>query len=373
MTTFHKFGQRILNYSILFLSVIFISVSGCIAQSKLAPGFDKKEYVELLKTYQRHYDTIKTQIPLPATFKPVYRSQVIGLKNRWDLWKDSSSVALINLRGTTLEPVSWLENFYMAMVPAIGELKLTNNYTFKYHLADNPKAAVHTGWLIGMAFLARDILPKIDSCYKTGIRDFLLMGHSQGGALTYLLTSHLYYLQKQNLLPADIRFKTYCSAGPKPGNVFYAYEYENLVAGGWGYNVINAADWVPETPFSVQTLNDFNVTNPFGNLEPVIKKQKLIARIAIKHAYKKLKNPSLKAQRNYQKYLGNYASKIVMKSLPEFQPPVYANTVNYARTGPTITLLPDADYYKLYPDSKEKVFVHHLIEPYLYLINKYKY
>lgn len=373
MMKLNRSGCHYLYYQLFWIIFLFLSNTNCNAQSKLLPGFDKEEYAELLKTYQRHYDQVKTDIPLPVKFKSVYRSPVVGLENRWDLWIDNRSVALINLRGTTKESVSWLENFYMAMVPATGELKLTNDFTFKYHLADNPKAAVHTGWLIGMAFLAKDILPKIDSCYKSGIRDFLIMGHSQGGALTYLLTSHLYDLQKQKILPADIRFKTYCSAGPKPGNVFYAYEYENLVAGGWGYNVINAADWVPETPFSIQTLNDFNVTNPFINADAIIKKQKFITRLALRHAYKGLKKPSEKAQRNYQKYLGNYASKIVVKSLPEFQPPVYVNTSNYARTGPTIVLLPDAGYYKLFPDSKENVFVHHFLQPYLYLLGKYKH
>lgn len=373
MTQLNKSGFHFLPYNFFFAIIFFLSVTCCIAQTKLQPGFNKKEYAELLKMYQRHFDHIKTEIPLPDKYKSIYRSPIIGLENRWDLWMDDRSVAVINLRGTTLESVSWLENFYMAMVPAAGELKLTKDFTFKYHLADHPKAAVHTGWLIGMAFLAKDILPKIDSCYKAGVRDFVLMGHSQGGALTYLLTSHLYDLQKQKILPADIRFKTYCSAGPKPGNVFYAYEYENLVAGGWGYNVINAADWVPETPFSIQTLNDFNNTNPFKNINAIIKKQKFITRLALRHAYKGLKKPSEKAQRNYQKYLGNYASKIVMKSLPDFQPPVYANTGNYARTGPTIILMPDADYYKIYPDSEKNVFVHHFIEPYLYLLERYKY
>ncbi len=91
------------------------------------------------------------------------------------------------------------------------------------------------------------------------------MGHSQGGAIAYLLTAHFYNLQQQGKLPADIRFKTYCSAAPKPGNLYFAYDYETTTRGGWACNVVNAADWVPETPFSVQTVSDFNTTNPFVN------------------------------------------------------------------------------------------------------------
>jgi hypothetical protein len=359
---------------LIFAVFILYSLSSANAQKTiLKPGFDKQEYIELLKMHARLYDTTKNKIPYPVHFRSVYNSPTVGMENRWDLWKSKeSAVAVINLRGTTQNPVSWLENFYAAMVPAQGELVLSNSFTFKYHLADNPRAAVHIGWLIGVAYLAKDILPKIDSSYKKGIKDFIIMGHSQGGALAYLMTSHLYNLQRQNIIPKDIRFKTYCSAAPKAGNVYYAYEYEKMIDGGWGINVINGADWVPQTPFSVQKLSDFNETNPFKNVDGILKKQKFFARIALRHAYKQLKKPSDKAQRNYEKYLGGYVSKMVRKTLPEFQPPVYAKTADFVRIGPTITLLGDDAYYKLYPDSKTDVFVHHLLEPYLYLIDQYK-
>jgi hypothetical protein len=356
-----------------FLLTILWSILSwaAVAQStRLTPGFDRAEYVEMSKISRQHFDLEPTQIPPPQYFKSVYRSAVVGLDNRWELWTNNKGIATICVRGTTANPVGWLENFYAAMVPASGDLKLTNTFTFKYHLADHPKAGVHIGWLVGMAFLARDIVPKIDSCHKAGIRDFFITGHSQGGALSYLLTSHLYNLQKLGILAKDIRFKTYASAAPKVGNLFYGYEYENAVAGGWGYNVINGADWVPELPFTVQTLGDFNETNPFKNVDAIFKKQTLLKRIALKHAYKQLKNPPEKAQRNYQKYLGDYASKIIRKSLPDFQPPVYFPSSNFVRIGPTITLIPDEAYYKHFPNSDEKIFIHHFFEPYLYLIDK---
>jgi pimeloyl-ACP methyl ester carboxylesterase len=360
----------------LILGAVFILCSFAPAHAQntlLKPGFDKEEYIELMKMHARLYDTTKNKIPYPVFFRPVYSSPVVGMDNRWDLWKSKkAAVAVINLRGTTTNQVSWLQNFYAAMVPAQGTLKLSDTYSFSYHLADNPRAAVHIGWLIGVAFLAKDIVPKIDSGYKSGIRDFIIMGHSQGGALAFLMTSYLYNLQKQGLLSKDIRFKTYCSAAPKAGNVYYAYEYENLLNGGWGINVVNGADWVPQSPFSVQTLADFNQTNPFSNVDGVLKKQKYITRIALRHAYKQLKKPSEKAQRRYEKYLGHYVSKMVRKTLPEFEPPVYAKTSDYVRIGPTITLLGDDAYYTLYPDSKTNVFIHHLLEPYLYLMDQYK-
>ena len=363
---------------VVFILGILVTQPAFSQTGKLKPGFDKAEYQELVYMHALLYDTSMTnrqkfKIPRPSKFDSVYTSPVMGLDNRWGLWKSKSSIGVINLRGTTLNAVGWLENFYAAMVPARGELKITNSHTFKYHLADDPKAAVHIGWLVGTAYLAKDIVPKIDSLYKAGVKDFLIMGHSQGGALTYLMTAHLYSLQKQGALPKDIRFKTYASAGPKVGNTYFAYEYEHLVDGGWGYNVVNSADWVPEVPFSVQTLADFNNTNPFKNIDGIIKKQKLIARIGMRHAYKGLRKPSEKAQRNYEKYLGGYAGKIVSKNLPEYQSPAFYKSSNYVRTGPTVVLLANDEYYKQFEDSDKNVFIHHGLHNYLYLIERYKY
>ncbi|MCF0073109.1 lipase family protein [Dyadobacter sp. CY261] len=360
------------------LATLLSFEQGFAQSGRLKPGFDKAEYRELIYMHSVLYDTAMTKrqkfkIPRTNRFDSLYTSPVMGLDNRWGLWKNNALVGVINLRGTTMNAIGWLENFYAAMVPARGELQIGKEYTFKYHLADDPKAAVHIGWLVGTAYLARDIIPKIDSLYKTGVKDFLIMGHSQGGALSYLMTAHLYSLQKQGSIPKDIRFKTYASAAPKVGNTYFAYEYEHKVDGGWSYNVINSADWVPEVPFTVQMLSDFNKTNPFKNINSIIKKQKLIARIGMRHAYKGLRKPSEKAQRNYEKYLGNYAGKIVVKNLPEYQMPAYYKSSNYVRTGPTIVLLADEAYYKEFTDSDQQVFVHHGLQPYLHLLEQYKY
>jgi heat shock protein HslJ len=338
----------------------------------LQPGFDKAEYIELMKLSARFGDSSYTQaIPAPQQYQFVYRSPVVGLDNRWDLWTHMTKpIAVISLRGTTQNSVSWLANFYSAMVPAKGELQLSEKEKFTYQLATDPKAAVHVGWLVSTAFLSKDILPKLDSCYKKGIKDMIIMGHSQGGAIAYLLTAYLYNLQKLKQLPADIRFKTYCSAGPKPGNLFFAYEYEAMTQAGWAYNVVNAADWVPEVPFSVQTLNDFNKTNPFVNAKGLIRKQKFTQRLVLNYVYNNLSKPALKAQKRYQKYLGRLASKTVRKNLNGYLSPEYYNSNNYVRTGNFIVLTPDESYYQKYPDNDTQVFVHHLHPPYLYLTDK---
>lgn len=336
------------------------------AARRLQPGFNKQEYLEMLSISAKQIDAaFYRNIPEPKRFKMAYRSAVMGLDNRWDLWVSPDSVAVISIRGTRRN--GWLENFYAAMVPATGQLTLSPDFTFTYKLADNPRAAVHVGWLIGAASLSRTILAKIDSCGKVGIKDYLVAGHSQGGAIAYLLTAHLRNLQKEKKLAQNIRFKTYCSAGPKPGNLYFAYDYESTTAGGWAFNVVNAADWVPETPVSIQTMTDFNPVNPFVNAGSIIKKQPFPKNLVYRIGLNKLKNPTAKASRRYQKYLGNLAARFVKKQLPGLVPPVYAPTSNYARAGTFIILQPTPAYAQQFPDNPANVFTHHLLQPYWFL------
>lgn len=355
-----------------FLLSLLLSL--CVAHAQqLKPGFNKEEYSNLMKVSAEFGDSsYAASIPVPSGYKLLYRSPIMGLDNLWDLWATEKGVPIISIRGTTSAEISWMANFYAAMVPAKGTLILTNTYSFDYNLAANPRAAVHTGWLISTAFLVQDMLPKIDSLYKAGKQEFLIMGHSQGGAIAFLLTAHLRSLQLQNKLPTNIRFKTYCSAGPKPGNLYFAHEYEAATQEGWAYNVVNSADWVPETPVTVQTLNDFNQVNPFINANGIIKKQSFFKRLALNYAYGKLRKPNDKAAKNYKKFLGTYIAKTIKKHLPYFEEPVYAPTIDYVRTGNTITLLADEDYFKLFSQDPEKIFIHHFHPPYLYLLDKLK-
>ncbi len=363
--------KRLLTFMVIFIFEGLFSFY--ISAQSLKPYFNKREYREMLlvsaKTNTPDGDTF--DLPAPSFYKRIYRSAVMGLDNRWDLWlNDTALIAVISIRGTTRNAESWLNNMYAAMVPAKGSITIAEGKTFNYELADNPKAAVHVGWLLSLAFLSEDIVPKIDSLYEKGVKNFLLMGHSQGGAIDYLLTAYLYSLQKNNRLPADIRFKTYCSAAPKPGNLFFAYQYEYFTRGGWACNVVSSADWVPETPISIQTLNDFNTTNPFVTAKSDIQKLKFPKNLVLKRVYNKLDKPVKKAQKEYEKYLGEMTSKIIAKKLKGFSPPAYYSSNNYVRTGTTIVLYADKDYYKHFPDDKKRMWVHHFYKPYLYLLKK---
>src|SRR5690348_6592513 len=97
-----------------FLLSCFISFS----QHSLKPGFDGKEYRNILRIAFGVTDTSaeKMNIENQRTYRMVYRSKVGALDNRWDLWTDEErKVAVINIRGTINTKESWLANFYAAM------------------------------------------------------------------------------------------------------------------------------------------------------------------------------------------------------------------------------------------------------------------
>ncbi len=359
----------------LFLFLGLFCFTNHILSQAIQPGFDAREYRELmllnvLTGSDSDTSAYAKKFEKPKLFKMIYRSPVMGLDNLWDHWERDGKVDAISIRGTTRNAVSWLANFYAAMIPGKGSITLNDSSNFTYKFAEHPRAAVHVGWTIATGYLYQDILPRIRERYRQGIHDFLIIGHSQGGAISYLLTAQLRYAQQQGDIPADIRFKTYCSAAPKPGNLFFAYDYEANIPEGWAYNVVNAADWVPETPFSVQTVSDFNQPNPFAGMDTALKKQKLITRLVVKYVYDRLNNPTIRSKRRFKKYLGKKAAGFVKKNLKGFKEPEYVHSTNYVRAGATIVLMPDEPYNAKYPSDNNNAFIHHLHDPYLLLLEK---
>ncbi|MRG46473.1 lipase family protein [Chitinophaga sp. SYP-B3965] len=341
------------------LACIYFPLHG----QQLKPGFDPKEYHDVLSLSERG-DSIKD----PDNFKLLYISPEVGFYNRWFLWKRSDGVVVIKIRGTIEKTESWLANFYAAMIPAKGSLQLTDSTRFDYKLApDSAAAYVHVGWTVSLGFMAPDIVAHIKAQYKEGAREFIIMGHSQGGAIAFLTRSYLEYLPD---MPKDIKYKTYCSAGPKPGNLFYAYDFDYITRDGWGFRIVNSADWVPETPLSLQRVTDFNPVNPFMEIPGTLKKQKFFVRLYGNMVYNKLTRATNRSVRRYRKYLGGFVYKMSRKKLPGFQQPAYVYSNNYMTAGSPIVLMADEEYYRQFPFDGKNVFINHMPPQYLYLLKK---
>ncbi|MCH2228774.1 MAG: lipase family protein [Crocinitomicaceae bacterium] len=354
----------------IVLTLIHLFIIQIVFSQKLTPGFDSDEYFELLKISSQQGDSIyNPDLPLPEKHSRIYRSPVMGLDNRWELWESEDSVGVISIRGTTTNQLSWVENFFCAMVPATGKIKLSDDFLFDYKLATDKDAAVHIGWLTAVGFLGRDILPKIDSLRSKGIEDFLIIGHSQGGSVATLLAAYLENLKSKGDLASSINFKTYSSAGPKPGNLYFAYDFEALTQNGWAFNVVNTADWVPEGPFSIQTTDDYNASNPFKLVDDGLKQLPFKQRIVLSRIYKNLETPPKKANKRYQKYLGKIIGNNIQEALPGFEMPELYNSNNYVRTGRQVILYANEEYFKIFPEKTDQIWNHHMFEAYFFLLN----
>lgn len=142
-----------------------VSFGQPVSASYLHPGFDGKEYRELLD-YAFHGaltpDTTRAVTNDSERYTLAYRSPEVGMRNRWDLWvRKDHHVAVIVLRGTVNDKLSWLENFYAAMVPATGSVQLGDSVKFDYRLSADDKAMVHVGWLLGLAYLAPTMVEQL--------------------------------------------------------------------------------------------------------------------------------------------------------------------------------------------------------------------
>jgi hypothetical protein len=335
--------------------------------------FNAAEYADMLwLNFHAMRDTMinYNDFKLAAgSYHRILRTPEVGLYNRCEVFVRNDSSIVLSIRGTVGKLESWMENFYAATVPATGALQLSKDYRFEYKLAENPGAAVHVGWLIGTGFLIRECKPTIDSLLQSGYRKIIVCGHSQGGAISFLTTSWLHYYYKDKF--TTLRMKTYSSAAPKPGNLYYAYDYDFITRDAEAFRIVNTADWVPETPVSIQTIKDYNPVNPISNAKTIIGKQKFFVRMYMNSVYNKLDNSSAKASKRFTKYFGKKLYKQISKSLPGYEEPALAATNNYMPAGKPIILQANKQYDSHFSFDGKNYFVHHGYEAYMYLLNEY--
>lgn len=342
----------------------------------LKPVADKVEIhnsLQLATDIQKEFPT--DSLYKITNYKNVYRSQEMGLTNRWGLYyNDKTKVYEIVIRGSVNKGVSWLANYYAAMIPSSGEVRLDQKTKVNYNLSADKRATVHAGWTIASLYLMQDIQPKIDSLVKLNQKEFIISGHSQGAAIAYLITANLQNQQLLNQLPKDIIFKTYAIAPPKPGNLYFSYQYEKL-SGPWSYSVINTQDWVPEVPPTTQTFKDFNSISPLsdGEIKKAMAKIPWPKRMFAKSIYNSLKNPIEKSTKKYNKYLGSFMFNFIHKQLPELEEPKYSQNSNYNRCSNPVILdgINNPEYQKLF-DKPNNIMTHHLPPAYLYLLKEYQ-
>jgi hypothetical protein len=357
-----------------FLGFLLIFCNTLSGQELLKPGFDASEYADLLGlTHKTHNpaNTDRLSVPVPVGYEHVYRSEKGPLDNLWDLYIRKDGLGVLEIRGTTAKTKSWLENFYAGMVPAQGTIQIGENQRFNYKLAEDKRATVHVGWLTGLASMIEDILDKLNEYHGKGIKEYILMGHSQGGAIVFMLDSYLHY-DPDDLVPDDMVFKTYNSAAPKPGNQHYAYDYAFINRGGWAFRIANPIDWVPETPITVQTLQDYNEVNPFRDMNTFTSSMGWLEKVVVNSIFRKTDRSLRKARNRLMKYLGFKLYGFIEEYMEGMVEPEYAVSMNYVTAGTPIILPPTSVYFEEYvSQAKQDVFRHHYGIAYYFLLTQH--
>lgn len=219
--------------------------------AQLQVGFDPAEARDLsalctTHTFKELYGDDAAM--LPGGFHRVYESPVMGLDNKFQLFRNGD-LAVLEIRGSTANPMSWMENVQAAMIPATGTIRI-NDRLFKYRFAKDTAASVHAGYALGLACLANDMVARLNDLAENGVHDVLLTGHSQGGALILLLRAYLHHLPK-GTVDRRLRFKTYAFGNPMVGNRAFVEEFEASMAPTLGcYTVVNPADPVTHMPLT---------------------------------------------------------------------------------------------------------------------------
>ncbi len=353
---------------IIFLLFIAFN-SQLIAQ--FSQGLDKNEANDLMKLayypfrMEKDGDSLmKAELP---NYKIIKTVDSVAMDNAWSVIK-KDDIGIVTFRGTTSTKISWLENYYSAMIPAKGEITLPSGEIVNYIFAQDERAGVQTGWSLAILIMYPEIIDEIKKLNSEGIFNIYLAGHSQGGVLTLLFRTFLENLP-ESVLSKKNQYKTYAFAAPKPGNRFYSYEYNKICnANLSSFTFINPYDWVPQTPFSVQSPNNVSNLNPFVEFENS-KEGSLLKRSGIHHIYNSIKNPILKSQKKINKTLGDRVSSLIMKDIGEFKVPEYMLDAAYFPVGVTIML----EQFKpsINPDDKSDAFWQHHSPHYIKLINDY--
>jgi len=251
-------------------------------------------------------------------------------------------VAVINIRGSTDKQISWLENIYSAMIPAVGKIEIEGQ-TFDYKFAKDSTAAVHSGFALGLAYLHSDLISRIQILNNKGIYDIILTGHSQGGALVNLLRAYLNYVSPEIISPKN-RYKVYSFASPMLGNKAFIQEYNAIyVDKNAAFSFINSSDPIPELPVS---YNDSNFLK--DNIKALLfdRESFSVKKIVSDGSILLLENKIGK----YVKRFGNSTSNKISKDLGHVVMPGYVDDFNYMRQKNEI-ILDKFLYPKILKDS----------------------
>lgn len=303
------------------------------------PGFDAKEardFIQICNSFTYLELEGSDEAILPKEYTRIYTSPEYGMDNVFQVYiHQSETKAVLNFRGSTDKKSSWLENIYSSLVPAKDTI-FKGDTVFTYMCAENPNAAIHAGYILGLSYCTDDILKQIRFLNKQGIYTIYITGHSQGGALAQMTRAWLSFLPKSELNPEN-RFKVYAFANPMIGNKAFAEEYRQRFAEpGYSFLIHNPEDIVPKMPVS---YNDSTFWK--SNFQTILfDRQNFSFKESMKEGLLSMMGSKVGGFNNK---LSNNVQGELMKLLGDFKMPKYRKESNFMHTSKPI-LLPPTEY-----------------------------
>ncbi len=263
---------------------------------------------------------------IPKGYKKVYESEELGLDNQWKMWKNKH-YAVISLRGSTSNMLSWLGNLFSAQIPSKGDVTFPDETKLHYDICPTENASIHSGWMLSTLFLSKEIVEKIDEMNDKGVYHFIITGHSQGAAISQLLRAYL-ESEKGKLISNKNHFKTYAFASPKIGNKAFAHFYNKSFKNTFVIN--NPADEVPQMPYAPDKKKMFDLNEAIYHYSDSSKSylKTLTYRLA-----EKVLLGSKRTDSSYVKMAGTNVYKQLVFQIGKFSLPPFEICSDYQRTG----------------------------------------
>ncbi|PNQ72012.1 hypothetical protein C1T31_13675 [Hanstruepera neustonica] len=309
--------------------------------AQLKPGFNTDEVtttIALCNSYNFTEQYGSAEAIVPDNYQRSYTSDIIGMDNKFEVYNNGTT-GVISFRGSTDKLISWVENFYSAMIPAKGSLKIEDK-TYEYAFAKADSSAVHAGYALSVLLISEKLKEQINNLNDKGVSDFIITGHSQGGALATMTRAYLENLPESEFALKN-NYKSYAYAQPMCGNKEFAQEYnQRFSEQGTSYSIINPKDPVPNLPFNYE--EDKLITKDkikgwlFGeaNFEPTKFGQDALIRLMEGGLTKHIKNSN------------RLISKIVSFQVGDVELPEFVSDINYFPTG-EVKELPTFKYPKI--------------------------
>ncbi len=334
-----------IHQSIRLLVAVFSLFICASSSAQLEKGFNATEAKDMLAICNSFafIDLYKSDKEiLPEGYKKIYTSGTFGMENKFQIYRKGNT-AVFNFRGTTTQTMSWMENIHAAMIPAKGDM-LINGEKISYAFAHHDSAAVHSGYALAIAFLAKDIEYHLYNLHQQGVHDIIITGHSQGGALAQMLKAYVENNRGENI-SEDFFFKTYSFANPKCGNKEFALEYnERFQDDESSFSIINPADPIPRMPLSYNEgsfISGDDISAFLFDGESLNMKERFTDLLIRKNE---------KGLSRHISKTSNRLAGLMAKQLGDVSLPPFVDDINYYETSVVVTI-PPVEYPKMLRDS----------------------